>query len=102
MSYAKGKQLLNATSANTSPSVFVGDCRLLTISIMSQVAGASNITISLSNNGGMQSNDSVFFWSVATLIPAQGIFTIDPGARWIRAERASASTTTVLLNRYYE
>ena len=104
--HSKLKTLLGPTtflsgSTNTSAPVFVGDCRLLSISVMSQVAGASVVTVSLSNTGGF-STDSVFFWSTATLIQAQGIYTVDPGARWIRVERASASTTTVQLNRYYE
>lgn len=107
MAYARPKVILGqagiaSSSTGTSNPTFVGDCRLLTISIMTQVAGASVITVSLSNNNGFQSNDSAFFWSTVTILPAQGIFTIDPGARWLRAERASGSTATVILNRYYE
>lgn len=102
MGYGKGKQLLTSSSSNTSPSVFVGDCRLLSLSVQSLNAGASTITVSLSNNAGFGSADSVLFYSVVTLLPAQGIFTLDPGARWLKVERASASTTTVILNRYFE
>lgn len=107
MAHAKAKVLLGqagiaSSSTGTSNPCFVGDCRLLTLSIQTQTASASNITVSLSNTNGFQSNDSAFFWSNVTILPAQGIFTIDPGARWIRVERASGSTATVILNRYYE
>ena len=97
-----------SSSTGTSNPTFVGDCRLLTISMQTSTASASNITISLSNNHGMNSTDSTLFWSTVTILPSRGIFTIDPGAQWIQAERANiamtsaASNTTVVLNRYYE
>lgn len=98
-----------SSSTGTSNPIFVGDCRLITISVQTgSNTSASNVTISLSNNQGLNSTDSTFFWSTVTVLPNQGIFTIDPAARWIRAERANfamtsvASNTTVMLNRYYE
>jgi hypothetical protein len=92
-------------SSGTSPAIFVGDCRLLSVSVQTSTGSASNVTIQLSNADGLQS--STFFWSTVTVLPLAGIFTVDPGARWIRAERANigisaTSNTTVLLNRYYE
>lgn len=89
-----------AASTNTSPWVFIGDCRVASLSIQTQVAGASNVTISLSNDDGF--NSAIQNKSVVTVMPSPGVFTLDPGARWVQAERASASTTTVLLSRYYE
>ena len=97
-----------SSSTGTSNAIFVGDCRLLTVSVQTSTGSASNITISLSNNDGFQSHDSTLVWSNVTILPNRGIFTVDPGARWIRAERANiamtsaASNTTVILNRYYE
>lgn len=108
MPHAKVQVLLgnDSSSSGTSPSIFVGDCRLLSISIQTSTASASNITIALSNDGGFST--STLFFSTVTVLPNQGIFTIDPGARWIRAERANiamtsvASNATVMLSRYYE
>lgn len=114
MSRARGNQKImlgltgNASSSTgTSTPIFVGDCRLITVSIQTSTTSASNVTISLSNNHGLNSTDSTFFWSTATVLPNRGVFTVDPGARWIRAERAdiaisTASNVTVMLNRYYE
>ena len=108
MAHSRDKVLLgNASgSSGTSPNIFVGDCRLLTVSIQTSTGSASNVTVSLSNSDGFR--DSTLVYSVVTVIPQQGIFTIDPGARWLRAERANiamgstASHATVILNRYYE
>jgi hypothetical protein len=112
MTYCKPKVLLGLAahtsgSSGSSPSIFVGDCRLLSVSVQTSTASASNITISLSNNHGLNSEDSLLVWSTVTVIPNRGIFTVDPGARWLRAERAnigisSTSNVTVILNRYYE
>jgi len=107
MGRARDQVLLGSDSASsgTSPSIFVGDCRLLSVSVVSSTGSASNITLSLSNDGGFSA--AIVAWSVVTVLPNQGIFTVDPGARWLRAERANiamsaASNTTVFLNRYYE
>jgi hypothetical protein len=108
MGHARLKTLLGNTSGSsgTSPFVFVGDARLLTVSVQTSSGSASNWTISLSNSDGLQ--DPTFHWSVVTVLPNTGIFTIDPGARWLKAERANiqmtstASNSTVILSRYYE
>ena len=107
MGYAKYQNMLGAdsSSSGTSPWFFVGDCRLITVSRVTSTASASNLTISLSNDDGLQS--SIANFSLATVLPNAGIFTIDPGARWIRAERAAigisaSSNETVQLNRYYQ
>jgi hypothetical protein len=99
MGYSKIKVLLGSGSSGTSP-----DSQALSVSIQSSTGSASNVTIALSNDNGFTS--SIVFRSGVTVLPAQGIFSIDPGARWLRAERANialsaASNTTVILNRYY-
>ena len=97
-----------SSSTGTSTAIFVGDCRLLTLSVQTSTGSASNVTVSLSNSQGFRSDDSTLFWSVVTVLPNRGIFTIDPAARWMQVERANiamtstASNTTVILNRYYE
>ena len=107
MGYSKEQVLLGVASdsSGTSPSIFVGDVRLLSISRQTSTGSASNLTVSLSNDNGFTA--SVANWSVVTVLPNSGIYTIDPGARWLRAERAAigisqTSNETVTLNRYYE
>jgi hypothetical protein len=95
-------------SSGTSPAILVGDCRLLTLSVQTgSNTSASAVTVSLSNNHGMNSTDSTLVWSVVTVLPNRGIFTIDPGANFLQVERAAhaisgASNTTVILNRHYQ
>ena len=107
MAHSTHKVLLGAASdsSGTSPHVFVGDCRLLSISRQTSTGSASNLTIALSNDDGFGA--AVTFWSTVTVLPNAGIYAIDPGARWIRAERANiaisaSSNETVTLNKYYE
>jgi hypothetical protein len=113
MSYAKQKIVLGlagiaSSSTGSSLPVFVGDCRLLTLSVQSSNASASRYTVSISNNDGFQSRDSALFFSVVTTILNQGVYTIDPGGRWLQVERpnfgmgSAASNVTVILNRYFE
>lgn len=110
MAHSRHKYMLGlagaaSSSTGTSNPVFVGDCRLLSVSIQSSTGSASNITIQLSNDDGFKAAPA--FWSTVTVLPNQGIYAIDPGARWVRAERANiavsaASNCTVTLNKYYE
>jgi hypothetical protein len=107
MAYSKQQVLLGSASdsSGTSPTIFVGDCRLLSVSVQTSTGSASNVTVSLSNDDGFAS--AVAFWSNVTVLSTRGIFTVDPGAQWLRAERAnigisSTSNVTVTLNRYYE
>jgi hypothetical protein len=108
MAYNNPQTLLGraSDSSGTSPAIFIGDARVLSISRITSSASASNLTVSLSNDDGFQS--AIVNWSLATLLPSRGIFTIDPGARWLQVERANfqmgsvSSNETVLLSRYYE
>jgi hypothetical protein len=105
MGYTKHKVLLGSGSSGTSPDVFVGDCRLLSLSIQTSTGSASNVSVALSNDDGFAA--AIGFRSNVTILPNQGIYAIDPGARWIRAERAaigisSTSNVTVILNKYYD
>lgn len=107
MAYTRPRTILNSSSSGTGSPVFVGDARLLTLSIQTSTGSASRFTVSLSNADGFQSAIPDASWSVATTLLNSGIYTIDPGARWLRAEQPnfSLSTTsgnTVLLNRYIQ
>ena len=106
MGYSKDVVVLGiGTSASTSSDIFVGDVRLLSVSIQTSTASASNISIRLSNDDGFTTG--IGFRSTVTVIPQQGIYVLDPGARWITVERANISAsqisnTTVIISRYYE
>ncbi len=105
MAYTRPQVILDSSSSGTGPAHFVGDYRLLTVSIQSSTASASRFTFEASNDDGFQS--AIAFWSTLTVITGQGIYTIDPGARWIRAQQPvfSLSTTsgnTIALNRYIQ
>lgn len=108
MTYTAPQVILNSTSSGTGTACFVGDARLLSLSIQSSVDSASRYTISLSNDNGFQSAIAEASWSVATTIVSRGVFTIDPGARWLRAEQpaialgSAASAVTITLQRYFE
>lgn len=107
--YMLGLSGVASASSGTSPHIFVGDCRLLTISIVTSTISASKVTISATNDQLFSQVTAT--WSTLTVLPNAGVFTIDPGARFLRAERADiainatgsvASNATVILNRYYE
>src|SRR5947207_10993691 len=94
---------IGSGSTSTGNAWFVGDFRLLTVSIQSGAtqAGAANCIIQGSNADGMQAADlggptSTLGWSNVTIVlpgslnaagnAGRGIFTFDPpGYRWIRS-----------------
>jgi hypothetical protein len=112
MGYNKTKIVLGlagaaSSSTGTSNPSLVGDCRLLTLSIQTSTASASRFTVSLSNWNGMQEAIPETSWSVATTILSAGVFTIDPGANFVRVERpafgiSATSNVTMILNRHYQ
>ena len=116
--YGQTHHLLGAdTSDITSPNVFVGDYKTLTISITTGSAFASRITVQASNFDGFQSTLSsaggfgnstvpVGGWSHLTVIlpvSAANVFSITPIPRWINVLRSTqvsgqtASNVTVAL-----
>lgn len=109
MGHSKAKIMLGiavgSTSSGTSPSIFIGDARVLSLSVVTSSGSASNVTVGLSNDPGFSATIGTF--SAVTVLTQQGVYYIDPGARWMRVERANiamtsvASNTTVILNRYY-
>lgn len=101
--YTRRYDLLgSADSAFTSRAIMVADFRDMSLSIQSSTASASNITVQGSNAEGFATAIANATWSNLTVIATQGIQTIDPGIRWIRAIRdgiavSAASNTTVTL-----
>jgi len=92
-SYEKRQVLLSGpNSLMTSSAYFVGDFRDQSVQI--DTMSGSAITIQGFNDDGFRS--SIATWSTLTAIAAAGMFTIDPGVRWIRVQRASADTDNTI------
>jgi hypothetical protein len=90
------------SSTVTSNSVWCGDANVISVSIVSVAAVASVWTLE-GNNGdgfltalGALSAISSGEWSVITTITAQGIYSITPGARWIRAIRPAVNSLATM------
>lgn len=96
MAYTQRKTLLDAASSDvTGGPFFIGDCTQLSLSWTTQVAGASTLTVQMSNEDGLGSAFGDAAWSNVTLIAAQGMFGVETGPRWLRVLRASASSASV-------
>lgn len=107
MAHTRPQVILTSGSSGTGTAHFVGDARLLTLSIQTSTGSASRFTISLSNADGFQSAIPDASFSVATTLLNAGIYTIDPGARWLRAEQpnfalSATSAVTMTLNRHLQ
>lgn len=75
------------SSTYTSGWHLVADYDVMTVSWTTDEGNASRMTLEASNDDGLTS--SISFTSTLTGITADGIYTIDPGMRWIRALRNS-------------
>lgn len=100
MNYTNYAPLLGSGSSGTSPAIFIGDARTLSVSILTSTTSSSLFTISASNSDGFQSAPEAF--STVTVLTQQGVYIIEPGARWLRAERpnfaiSAASNATLTL-----
>ena len=98
-----------ADSGTTGSPWFVGDFVTLTVSIQTSSTSASRFTVMGSNLDGFQSTLSVnggfgsyvqtgFGWSHITVITSQGLYTIDPGFRWINALRSDFNSGSASSN----
>lgn len=103
MGYSRHYTLLGASSSTLSSApVYIGDARFLAVSVVSSTGSASNVTLRGSLAQGFQSAIPDQTWSVLTVLPNAGVYTIEPGVRWLLAERAAigvsaASNVTVTL-----
>lgn len=77
-----------SSSSFTSASHYVGDYAIMSVEWPD--GGNSNLTLEGSNDDGFRS--SINTWSTLSVIAAAGIYTIDPGVRWLRAKRSSADS----------
>ena len=101
--YSRNVLVLDSTSANssnrTSNPLLIADAQQLSASWMTAVAVASNLTVQASNDDGLSTGAAVQLWSNISVVAAAGIFSITPGARWIRFVRPAVdSQSSVLLN----
>jgi hypothetical protein len=87
--YQRRVELLTAASATsstyTSSAHYVGDYAYMSVEWPD--GGNSTLTLQGSNDDGFRA--SIATWSTLSAIAAAGIYTLDPGVRWVRAQRSS-------------
>ena len=83
------------SSTFTTASVLVADFDNLTVSWATDTTAASVYTIQGTNVDGFGAAIAEGDWSDVTAITAQGIFTIDPGVRWLRGLRNSNESVSI-------
>lgn len=85
------------SSAATSAVFFVGDVVRASLSLTTTTTH-SNYTIQGSNSDGFTAAIPTGAWSTVTVLTAQGIYALQTGMRWLRAQQqASSSSATLLL-----
>ena len=84
-------QPLDSTNSSTytSPAYSVIEYASQSVSIQTLNAVTSLFTIQATNADGFGSAIAEGNWSNITTITAQGFYTLDPGARWLRVQRHS-------------
>ena len=94
MPYTKQHNLLSYTSSTaTGAPVFVGDASTLAVSLQT-VTTASTYTIQGSNDDGF--TVAIVNWSTVSTLTATGIYAIQPGMRWLRAQQAASNSSATL------
>ena len=92
--YTRSAVILDSSSANsstrTSNPVLVADAATISASWNTANAVASNLTIQGSNDEGFFA--PIGIWSTVSVVAGQGIFTITPGARWLRFIRPAVDS----------
>jgi len=103
MGWTRNYVMLGASSSTLSSApIYVGDAAAIAASIVTSTTSASNVTFRGSNADGFRAAIPDHTWSVLTAIPNAGNYTIEPGVRWLLAERrdiaaSAASNATILL-----
>ena len=83
------------SSTFTTASVLVADFDNLTVSWATDTTAASVYTIQGTNVDGFGAALAEGDWSNITAMASQGIFTIDPGVRWLRGLRNSNESVSI-------
>ena len=95
MQIPKVYQMLSWTSSTaTSGSVFAGDARNLSVSLTT--TAGSVVTLQGSNADGFTAAIPAGTWSTVTVFTAPGIYAVQPGMRWLRAQQAASSSSASL------
>lgn len=94
MSYTQRIVLFDGTSGTsstfTSSWVLAADFFQMAVSYYSSDAAASTVTLQGSNDDGLTA--AITNTSTLTALTAPGMFVIDPGMRWLRAQRNSSDS----------
>jgi hypothetical protein len=91
----------SATSSTvTSNPIWAGDANTISVSIQSVAAVASVWTISGNNGDGFLSalgtGADGTDWSTVSAIAAQGVYSLTPGARWLRVVRPAVNSLATI------
>jgi hypothetical protein len=81
------------SSTYTSSAILAADYERITLSWQTDIAAASVLTVQGSNEDGLTA--SITTWSTISTMNAPGIYTIDPGVRWLRAQRRSNESLSI-------
>lgn len=104
--YGISRQVVATNSATsstvTSNPIWAGDANVISVSIASTAAVASVWSIDGDNADGFLSALASGLagageWSNITTITAQGIFSVTPGARWIRLVRPAVNSMSTVI-----
>ena len=92
-----------SSSSVTSPIALTADWNIVSLSWLTATTSASTLTVQGTLFSGVTATIPEAEWSTLTLLRAQGIYTVDPGARWIRVLRGSpeSASTVWLAGRVY-
>ena len=82
------------SSTYTSDWHCVADYDTMTVSWYTIGTATSRLTMTASNDDGFTS--AISYTSKVTGITVAGIYTVDPGMRWLRAERSSSESQAVV------
>jgi hypothetical protein len=95
--FSRRVDLFNGSSAQsstyTSSAILVADYDNLTVSWLTDTGSASVFTVQGSNEDGLTA--SITTWSTVSTMNADGMYTIDPGVRWLRAQRRSNESLSI-------
>lgn len=98
--YERNTVLFNSANSSTytSGAMLTVDLATIALSVQTVAAAASRFTVEGSNENGFTEAIPAAAWSILTTLTVPGMFTIDPGPRWVRVLRSSIeSNASVIL-----
>jgi hypothetical protein len=98
MPYSIRHDFFDGASANSSSytagAYCVVDLRQMAVSLATSTTSASRLTLQASHEDGFTA--AITVWSDLTAITLAGVYTIDPGMRWMRGLRGSQESLAVV------